>query len=135
MKAMLPLISVSLISGSQASAVVPVPLASSPSSTRISGASIGSLSLRGGVKLASLTAYFPAIDGGSLICIASTDVSPSRVDAPTVIAQGPPAGEPIVPRFGPSLPAATTASTPALVAFISAMSSGAVICSIEVPTE
>ena len=73
--------------------------------------------------------------GGVLISMASTDDSPSRVDAATVMTQGPPAGEPMVPKFGPSLPAATTAMTPALAAFISATSSGAVTLASELPTE
>ncbi len=47
--------------------------------------------------------------------------------AAAVMTRGPPAGEPMVPRFGPSLPAATTAKTPALAAASSARSSGAVV--------
>ena len=56
-------------------------------------------------------------------------------DAAAVMTHGPPAGEPILPGVGPSLPAATTVKTPALVAAIKAISSGAVILVMELPTE
>ena len=75
---------------------------------------MGPESISCGVKLASLTAYLPAIDGGSVTSIASSDDLPSRLDAAAAITHGPPAGEPTVLRLGPSLPAATTATTPAL---------------------
>ncbi len=87
------------------------------------------------MKLASRTGYRPLMPGGAVISSASIELLPARLEAAAVMTQGPPAGEPMVPRFGPSLPAATTASTPALVAAISAMSSGAVSRSRELPTE
>ena len=73
--------------------------------------------------------------GGVVISMASTEDSPSRLEAATVIAHGPNAGEPTVPIMGPSLPPATTASTPAFVAAISATSSGALIWRRVPPTE
>ena len=80
-----------------------------------------------------------AYDGGGSVdvCVAggATLDSPSRVDAAAVTTHGAPAGEPMVPRFGPSLPAATIVSTPAFVAAINATSSGAVVRRSELPTE
>ena len=85
--------------------------------------------------MASFITILPAIEPGAVISMASEDTSPFRVEAAAVSTHGPPAGEPMVPGFGPSLPAATTVNTPALVAAINARSSGAVMRSNELPTE
>ena len=65
------------------------------------------------------------MSSGAVISIASSNSLPVCVDAATVSTHGALLGEPIVSRFGPSLPAATTDSTPASSAFKSARSSGA----------
>ena len=86
----------------------------------------------------ALSPYISIVVGGLVAALVATLISYPLMrlsDAAAVITHGPPAGEPIVARFGPSLPAATTVITPALAAAISAMSSGATTSRIELPTE
>ncbi len=130
-----PEISLLFVIASQASEVVPLPPLVSLSSASTRLPLTGPSSSSDGVKFASFIAYSPLTDGGAVTSIASNEALPSRVDAAAVITQGPPAGEPIVARLGPSLPAATTVKMPALVAASSARSSGVVTRVSELPTE
>ena len=87
-----------------------------------------------GIRRCSRAAGIVVIIGEYQLCLDRIAVSQGRREIGLldgILARG----DPIVPRLGPSLPATTTARTPALVAFISAISSGALICSIELPTE